>query len=220
MNEKNIWINSAEGYEFESRFKTALKKKGFTQVFKDQFPHDSFSYLKVFTIDKLGGDLLTLKNLEIDTCGLHESFLCQPFGSQNYPDFIVISNNGTIFPIEVKFSKGNMPFWNGNLPKINGIYIFGNLKKRDVTFFKGSDVLPEKERCALVNFYNAVNQLRDHYILNYEKEGFKLEYGFTTYIRETYTQNKFNKNAITDFLKNPKRNELEQSVLNFISNKQ
>jgi len=42
--------------------------------------------------------------------------------------------------------------WNSNLPKLNGIYIFGCYEYKDVTFFCGKNILQEREIDILLEF--------------------------------------------------------------------
>ncbi|WP_322908971.1 hypothetical protein [Mycoplasmopsis felis] len=65
-------------------------------------------------------------------------YIYQPFGSQNFPDFLILTNNYVI-PLEVKFSKKNknseLPKWNSNVPKSNAIYLYVNSKKQKPIIF-------------------------------------------------------------------------------------
>ncbi len=72
-------------------------------------------------------------------------FVWQPFGTQDYPDFMIFTQK-YIIPVEIKYSSdtATSPMWNGNLPKANGIYVFGNNKKQDIVLFKGIDILSNK----------------------------------------------------------------------------
>ncbi len=213
---KKKWLQSKKGSEFEDKFESACKKKGFTREIKEDYKEE-LKKIKEFVLDDLREN--KIENIFNSRPEMIDMFITQPFGSQNYPDFLVFTKQ-YIIPIEIKYSSENAtkPMWNGNLPKANGIYIFGSYKKGDVTFFRGIDILNNNDRKKLLNFWK---QEREHY-QNFKKElqkdvNFENEYGFDVYIRETYTQNKqINKEAIIDFFANVKKNELENKVIEFL----
>jgi hypothetical protein len=224
LNNKNYWLNAKTGGEFEDRFCTALKKEGFNQIFRDQIDNLKFEKLKKNITDKLGFEMLTLKILELENLGLQNSYLYQPFGSQNYPDFIIITDIGSILSIEIKSSKSNKPMWNSNLPKENGLYIFSSYEKKDITFWRGGDVLPQSEREELIRFFSDTIKPEEEQYKNilkkkYLKGKYKFERGFNVYTRIAYDQNQtINENAELNYFNANNRKQIEHKVLLFLDN--
>lgn len=222
LNNKNYWLNAKTGREFEDRFCTALKKEGFNQIFRDQISDSKFKKLKKNIIDKLNPKILTLKDLELEDLGLQSSYLYQPFGSQNYPDFTIITDVGNLLPIEIKSSKSNKPVWNSNLPKENGLYIFSSYEKKDITFWRGGDILPQDERKALIHFFSDIikpteEQYKKILKEKYLKSEYKFERGFNVYTRIAYEQNQtINENAELNYFNTSNREQIEHGVLLFL----
>ena len=151
-------------------------------------------------------------------------FISQPYSSQDYPDFLVFTEF-KVFPIEIKYSakKAVRPMWNSNLPKMDGIYFFGCRKLKELTFFRGEDILPSNERKSLLKIWKYLKQAekkwKKEFKDNIKAKKFDNSYGFKPYIRKAYQQTKtksFNANAITDFFRNADREKLENKVVDFI----
>ncbi len=216
---KASYIQSKEGVDFEDRFESALKRFGFTKEIKED------EEIKT-ALDKLKKDVMNdfnegpMKNVFNNNGRFVDMFVREPYGSQNYPDFLIFTKD-YIIPVEIKFSSKaqKKPMWNGNLPKAGGIYIFGNYVDADLTFFRGIDVLSNYERKKLISFWDDVRALQKKYETELKKDSnFKNEYGFNVYLRKTFNQGKsINNNAILDFFNNTKRDELEQNVMDFLS---
>lgn len=118
-------------------------------------------------------------------------YIYQPFGSQNFPDFLILTKNWLI-PIETKFStkkrsnnslnKQNdrnsklnvLPKWNSNIPKANTIYLFAN--NEYLTFFVGNDYLSTEVRNKLIKYFddfdeeNKLEILKRNLIEDYNKK--------------------------------------------------
>lgn len=164
-------------------------------------------------------------------------FIHQPFGSQNYPDFIFFTKEYVI-PIEIKYSKSSTsfeeknlerikPMWNSNLPKGNGIYVFG-VAGKDVTFFSGSDVLDPNTRIQLNKFFDDfvgededgqdITAKMSEYLKDVENP-----FGFKPYVRRAFDQslsfstnvdeegNKYIESYFSD-----KRSQREKSVISLL----
>ena len=122
-----------------------------------------------------------------------------------------------------KFAEkgSSKPVWNGNLPKSDGIYIFGSFKHKQVTFFLGEDILPEKERIKLLEMWDDTdkdfNKWLSEYKKNYDSGDIEENYGFLPYVRKAYQQSRtVNEEAILDFFNNLERSNLEKSVIQYI----
>ncbi|MGL4647257.1 MAG: hypothetical protein ACRCVI_00840 [Mycoplasmoidaceae bacterium] len=200
---KQKYCIAINGESFEDSFKKLLREYEFTAILKqDQLKEiieremlsqkeakAIWKDLKIKILEKNSSDLISnpFKKIQCD-------YIHQPNGSQNYPDFIVFFKSKVI-PIEIKYSKSSKrivnlnskkPMWNSNLPKPNGIYIYG-VSNFDVTFFKGEDVLNYDTRNLLINFFNELNAGEKIF----EEKLSKLDnpFGFYPYIRRAYQQN-------------------------------
>jgi hypothetical protein len=82
------------------------------------------------------------------------SYIQQPLGSQQFPDFLIKDFDGRFISAECKSTKGKQaPMWNDNVPKPNTIYIFSSEKEDSTTVFLGKDVITEE----------AIEILEEHY---------------------------------------------------------
>ena len=111
--------------------------------------------------------------------------------------------------------------WNSNLPKKDSLYIFGCYEKRDITFFRGEDILPEKERKIISKIWDETDMIYKTWEKLFEEKlktsEIKNEYGFSPYIRKAYQQTKAkNENAILDFFNNTNRSNIEKQTISFI----
>ncbi|MFV8489034.1 hypothetical protein [Mycoplasma sp. 31_09] len=136
--EKYYKLNSSNN--FEDQIENLFKMRGFTKIPSDknakistisereqisiQEAMKKFSELKGKVTSKNGIEVLknSFKNIRMD-------FIAQPFGSQNFPDFLIFCSD-YIFSLEIKSNKNKnkvstpLPMWNSNLPKARAIYIY------------------------------------------------------------------------------------------------
>lgn len=207
-NNKGSYLNSAKGADFEDRINTSLYNLGYSRLIKDELEDDLFAEMKEEVTDKETEVIISNPFVNYQ---LH--FITQPFGSQQYPDFLILDET-QIICIETKFSSGKQtrPVWNSGLPRPNGIYVFGSYGRGDLTFFRGVDVVSLDEAKRLHDFFD--KGLRAYQKQFNDDEMNAQEYGFRVYIRKAYEQSKkHNPNAIIDLFKNPKRTNLENSVI-------
>lgn len=216
LDNKKDWLQSSTGEQFEQRFERSLKSNGFNRIQKQDVPANEFKIIKSQILEKLGSSLIKnpFKQNELKDC-----FIYQPFGPQNYPDFLVFTKN-FIVPVEIKYSSKRQirPVWNSNLPKDKAIYIFGSFGKGDVTFFWGGDALPQDERKELVEVFDEIKkseqEYKDKQIQSFETKKMKIDRGFTIYVRRAFDQNKLaNKKANLNFFTHPNRKQCEENVI-------
>ena len=207
---KNIKINkkyysSAEnGDQFEQNFKSKLKTYGFTEIVQRSKTKSAIEYIaNIEGISKnessniynnIKKRVLLKNTIQIEKNPykiIKNYFIFQPYGSQQFPDFIVFIEE-YIIPIEIKFSKNEKgkinlniakPMWNSNIPKPNSIYIYG-ISNEIVTFFMGSDILDSNTRKHLLDFFEDMEKGEDD--LNKKIEGLKNNFGIYPYIRKAY----------------------------------
>jgi len=179
---KSNFLNCKTGDDFEQRIITSLKANGFNHMVKGTNSEIDFfiEKIKLSVLDKLS--MIYIKN----TTSIKDAFFSQPYGSQEFPDFLVFTEFNVLL-IDVKYSneKQDRPMWNGNLPKNNAFYIFASRKYKnsgDITFFQGKDILSQEHREILVSYWD---QIRAYSIKL--KKNFPI-CNFDTYTRETYNQ--------------------------------
>ncbi len=226
-NKRKFFASSSTGEQFENQFRNELKRH-FSEINGDlteglshieEKPNKeiktTFNQLKKQVLEKNHPD--TLKN---PFSNLTSHFLYQPFGSQNYPDFLVFIFDYVV-GIEIKFSKNDKgeknlqtsrPMWNSNLPKPNAIYVYG-VANANITFFKGSDILSYETREVLLKYFDTLDKDEGN-LKNALKD---LENPFAPYIRKAYEHKKefSNHHQIESFF-SPNHILREQNVLEFL----
>ena len=126
---------------------------------------------------------------------------------------MLILSNETVLCLELKSSKTTRPVWNSGLPKANGIYIFGSYVKKDVTFFRGCDILNDDDRKRLSGFFEKAMKNAESFNQKYMSNQ---EFGFGVYARKMYqNQRTYNPKAIINFFQNHRRYDLERQVLEY-----
>lgn len=211
LRNKRIYLAATKGAEFEDRINTRLHGLGYSRLVKSDLDSVAFAELKKQVLDKA-----TDRDIINPFPEYGKQFLQQPYGSQEFPDFLVFDGS-RIVCLEVKFStsKQNKPVWNSGLPRPNGIYIFGSAGKQDLTFFRGCDVVSVEETKQLHDFFD--RGLKAHQTQFNQDRMKNQPYGFAVYIRKAFEQKAtFNEAACLDFFGNPKRRELEQAVIDYL----
>lgn len=221
---KDDWLKSKKGPDFEDRFESSLKKYGFNRKSKeDKNTKIILNAIKKNIQNKIGENYIDNIYAKEDK-SMEDCFIRTPYGSQDFPDFLIFTKK-KIVPIEIKYSENNStkPVWNGNFPKANSIYIFGSYGKKDVTFFLGGDVLPMNERKAFIYFFKKIKTLEEKFRKvmkdKREKNEMSFDRGFNVYVRRAYEQNKaINDMAQTDYFSHRERNVIEKNVIDLSSN--
>lgn len=208
-NEKNLYLNAKKGSEFEDRIAAYLKQTmGFSRILKADISTKDWLLIKKHIGNKFGD-----RFLEIPNNNLKRTFIYQPYGSQQFPDFIVFTDKKVI-PLEIKFSTQSQskPIWNSNVPRAGAFYIFGSYGLKDITFFCGDDILATKHRKSLYGFFNDIQALQDK--IRLDMPAFDTtNRGFTPYIRSAFDQRKHKPTVETSFFVHPKRTEVEDSAI-------
>ena len=206
---KDDFLSARTGTEFEERVQQELRNLGYSKILKIDINKERFkNIIKERVLKKESTEFLDVES------GEKKSFIHQPFGSQQYPDFLIFTDK-KIIPIEIKYSRnasGN-PLWNSNLPKANGYYIFGSYKRRDITFFCGEDVLDMPRRKQMNKFFD------DKVLLLQDAENAKLfnkedlfNRGFVVYVRRAFDQRSRNDGNV-DYFTHPQREEVENKAI-------
>ncbi len=215
---KDSLLKSSKGIDFEDRFEDILRKNGYSKL--DSREYDNFiKSIKKNILAKESDEFF--KNTYDKNIILPKSFFRTPYGSQNYPDFLIITDN-YIVPIEIKYSKGTSvsPMWNSNLPKLNGIYLFGSYGKKDITFFAGSLVISPKERDDMLAFFTKLKELEKYFKNNRKNklsdENYTAGRGFSPYVRVAFEQKA--DFGDTNYFEAINRKHVEEETLNILSN--
>lgn len=207
--EKSIYLNAKKGEDFEERILSFLKMKmGYTRILKSDIDNEDWKFIKTHVSEKLGTDFINLPNES-----LKKSFMYQPYGSQDFPDFLVFTETKVV-PVEIKFSSQRQPkpIWNSNVPRANAFYVFGSYGLQDITFFLGNDVLAPKHRELLYAFFKDIRSLQNE--IRKEMPNLDVtERGFTPYIRAAFDQRKHKPTVETNFFTHPHRGEVEDSAI-------
>ena len=207
---QNYFLGANKGEEFENRIMVALNQKlGYTRVLKSDF--GSIWY----EIKKEQSDKHSESRLKNATT-FKQHFVYQPYGSQNYPDFLLF-NGDQIYCLEIKFSANNntKPMWNSGLPRPTGIYIFASYGLNDITFFLGRSVVTAEEAQHFHEFFENLKESQREFNENLMD---KQRYGFNAYIRKAFHQGRqHNNSAILNYFKNPLRVDNEKAVIEYVS---
>lgn len=206
---KQEYLKAASGRDFENLFVSKLDEVGYESYNSNDLTSSASQRIKS-SIEDDDGEITNPTSLDFH-------YIEQPFGSQQYPD-ILLFNELYVSCIELKFSKkGSVkPLWNSGLPRAYGLYIFASRGKNrnDVTFFRGCDIVTNKERELLKGFFD--DEIDRSVDFNKEHMA-NQKFGFCVYARKAYHQSRtFNSNAVTNFFNNSLRLDLETSLLNHI----
>ncbi|MEG3826340.1 hypothetical protein [Mesomycoplasma ovipneumoniae] len=168
--------NGNKGEEFENLIEAKLQKSGALKTGFDKLKpveyivelfsinHDeykkNFNTIKNKILNKNSSEIVSnpFKNINANNT---YAYIKQPYGSQNFPDFLILTNK-YVFPLEIKFStkatKTGLPKWNSNIPKSNAIYVYANAEKQKPLIFLGDDFLGQETRILLNDFFEEFNE--------------------------------------------------------------
>ena len=133
------------------------------------------------------------------------SYVLQPTGTHDSPDFIV-KENGRAYFIECKsVSKGKKaPMYNSGIPKSEYIYIFSAEKYNDTTIFYGSDVCSSRDYALIKELIEKHRELDDEYN-QFIKSPYNIKH---------YTRPMIQHHGGIDYFTHSDREQIEQRVLN------
>jgi hypothetical protein len=148
------------------------------------------------------------------------TYISQPCGTHNNPDFIVKSE-GKLFFLECKSATKVTPVYNSSHARSGYIYIFSSKHYDKTTVFLGEDIVPPKAAKLYAERLQAhalVDEEHDLRLANSGADENKRGIGFK--VREFYIQ--FSKvDGVKvyelDYFKHPDRERCEQRVLEFVA---
>ncbi len=208
--DQDYFLGTKKGSEFEDRIMVALNNLAYTRILKEDIAPPQWSDIKRKQEDKWSETRLP------NQTSRKQHFVYQPYGSQDYPDFLVFDGDQIYF-LETKFSanKRTIPIWNSGLPRPTGIYIFASYGLKDITFFMGHSVVTAGEAKQFHNFFEKLKESEKEF--NEELMG-RQQYGFSAYIRKAFNQgHQYNDSAIVGYFSNPFRDDNEKAVIEYVS---
>ncbi len=219
LQNKDSFLRSKTGNDFEDRFEEYLRHDGYIRLDKTDYK-DLLSSIKKSILNKKSDTYIKMSEIN----GVCKSYFRLPYGSQEYPDFIVLTNN-YIVPVEIKYSTndGAKPMWNSNLPKRNGIYIFGSHDRKDITFFAGRLVISETERDDLLDLFENLHNIMEDYKKNTKAKidddfTYSMGRGFVPYLRVTFDQSKeYGKEVDINYFTSHNRKYVEGETLKILA---
>lgn len=229
LNNKDSLLRSKSGSDFEDRFEEYLRLDGYIRL--DSTDHkELLNAVKKFVLDKRSDTYIKIADVEelnglFGNIAINKSYFRVPYGSQQYPDFLVITNN-YIVPVEIKYSTNDSskPMWNSNLPKRNGIYLFGCYCRKDVTFFAGKLIIAEAERDDLLALFEKLSDIvkqfkKDTKAKVGSDENYSLGRGFVPYSRVAFDQSKeYGSHIDINYFDSPDRKAVEEQTIDILSN--
>ena len=158
----------------------------------------------------------TQKWLENPTSGAHipnMTFIVQPLGTHNSPDFIIKCNHKFIF-LEAKSSEtSTTPTFNSGGVKKDYIYAFCSKKTNETTIFKGDSIIT-REQQRLIDLHIEEARQRDKELNEKLKELDINHRGIQYYTRPMINQG--GGASYTNYFKHDERNEVEEKVFKYI----
>lgn len=139
----------------------------------------------------------------------NSTFISQPCGKNNSPDFIVKDDRGIPFFLECKSAQGGTPMYNSGIPKSKYIYILTSNKHNSTTIYLGQDCVDTEEQRLLKELIEEHRRIDEEF-----NKRFNNEHGLGHYTRPMLTHK--GSALKTDYFKNKKRIDNEENVLKFI----
>jgi len=218
---KNWFVDN--GRENEDRIERILRKtSALTKYTKESLGEKDLKILKKYFLKQKKDNLGNFNLSELVKDGFSKSlnniFIREPFGSQSFPDFLIILNEN-IVPIEIKNSKGKNknPMMNNSYFVKDGIYIFSN--ESNVTFFKGEDIVSDTQFKKLKEFKDRMDDLNKEYEELFETMPVEENiHGFMPYIRSNFKYKKLKKGTNLNFFDKTLTKDREDNVIEYIDN--
>lgn len=144
-----------------------------------------------------------------DLCDMREgTYISQPCGTHNSPDFIVKDFGGKVYFLECKsVKKSGTPMYNSGIPTAEYIYILTSKKHDETTVYLGEDVVNVKVEKALEKHIKEARRRDEE--LNKILSDLGNSHGISYYTRPMIQH----KGSSKDYFTNPRRGLLEQRVL-------
>lgn len=190
----------------------------FEDIFEQKLIDEGYLVVNI-EIDKSLKKLILSSNNILTNSFNQIGYVREPFNTQSFPDYLVLEQN-YIIPIELKTSKDtDKPMWNNSIPKQEAIYVFmayANVpKKREVLFFKGSDVITKEATDTLMARLIEAQQAS-----KFTKEELDdldiYGHGWNIYVRSNFQQSKHTSETVTSFVDHPNKELNKQKVIIYL----
>lgn len=153
---------------------------------------------------------------ELATILENGTYISQPFGTQNSPDFIIKIHEKFILFLEAKSANVCKPQYNSGGINRDFLYVFCSKKKNQTTIFLGSNIITSDMKKS-INKYIQESRKRDE-IFNIELQKSDLYHrGISFYSRPMITQK--GDASYTNYFTHKHKNIVEKHVLNWLKEK-
>ena len=156
------------------------------------------------------------ENPELACCLPSGSFVEQPCGTHNSPDFIVKVSDKLVVFIEAKSSKSTFPLYNSGGVKQDYLYVFCSEKTNKTTIYKGSSII-NNEQQRLIDEHIEKCRKADEELNLKLKEHDTNHRGICYYTRPMINQ--AGGKSFTDYFDHKNKKQCEIEALNWIKNK-
>ena len=141
------------------------------------------------------------------------TFIEQPFGTHNSPDFIIKVNHKVVLFLEAKSSKTTFPLYNSGGIKKDFIYVFCSEKTNETTIYKGESIITlEQQKLIDEHIKNAREQ--DKALNDKLKEIDENHRGVQYYTRPMINQS--GGASYTNYFSHEQRSESEKRALDWV----
>jgi len=194
------------GHEYAVALK--IKDVGFTELQKTDYPKLKKSLLSKWA--ETSDDT----ELRIVTNGMPVgSYICQPAGSQGFPDILVKDFNDRFVAAECKSGKSGLcPMWNDNTPKPKTIYVLSSGIMNATTIFMGQDVITPRQQELMDELEKKLTVIVKEYKILVDAED-SFNRGWIQKARKQHFQG--GGNAKTNYFTHASRAECEKNALEY-----
>lgn len=148
-----------------------------------------------------------------ETCPLSVgSFVEQPCGTHESPDFLVRIDEKNVIGVEAKSSKGACPMYNSGGVKNDFLYIFCSKKYNETTLYWGRDIITKDQQETLTELHRLQKEIEERFnkILQEQDNHGR---GWSYYTRPMINQS--GGSDKTDYFKHPDRKQCEANVYSY-----
>lgn len=156
----------------------------------------------------------SIDNVKIETHMPDNSYMSQPCGTHDSPDFIIKLDN-VFFGIECKSADGFSPMYNSGGIKQNLIYVFCSKKTNSTTIYVGKDVLSIEQQKLIDELIMKQRELEKEY--NEKLKAIDVNHrGVSYYTRPMIQQS--GGAEFTNYFKHAEKEKCEENVYKFMKN--
>ena len=144
----------------------------------------------------------------------HSTYISQPCGTHDSPDFLVKLDEGVVFGIECKSADGYSPMYNSGGIKQKIIYVFCSKRTNKTTMYVGKDIMTLEQQNLITELIQKQKVLEKEYneklkAVDINHRG--ISYGTRPAIQQAGGE------TFTNYFIHAQREECEKNVLLFIN---